>query len=79
MAKCLNSDSKIIYNTEPIPKTATSMTLQSNSKEWCKHHFAIGLSTGEVQVYNSNNKITFKTSHIKSDLLSLAFSVEVLL
>lgn len=53
------------------------MAVHSDSKQWCRCHYALGLSSREVQVYNAENKITFSTARVKSDILSLAFPLEV--
>lgn len=71
-------DNKRQWNqTKRLSKAASSLKIYPNSSEWHKLYFAVGLCSGSVQIYNINHKISFSSPRIKSDILSLAFSLHV--
>lgn len=53
------------------------MKLYPHPSEWHMLYFAVGHNSGNVQVFSYDHKISFNTQRMKSNVLSVAFSLQV--
>lgn len=60
-----------------VTKSASSIKFDPKHGEWLRSYYAIGLLRGVAEVYNCDHRRTYSSSPIKSDTLSLAFSLQV--
>lgn len=82
----MNSDNVSMYdalnrwkprNGLKLSRGANCIALCPSSGHWHREYVAIGFSSGNIAVYNSSHKVTYKTSHPKSSILAAAFSLQV--
>ena len=60
-----------------LSKGANCIALCPTAGHWHKEYVAIGFHHGNIEVYNSKHKLTYKNSHVKSSILAAAFSLQV--
>lgn len=74
--KFLNNDIVKRKRNITLPKAATAMAVSANSCEWHRTYVAAGLSNGTVLVHSSDHRVTYKTTQLKSNILSVSFSLQ---